>query len=74
MQTRAESGSGAAPRPQGVPETIGRTPLLRLRRLEPDGAQAELWAKAEWFNPGGSVKDRAGLAIVRAAQIGRAHV
>jgi cysteine synthase B len=67
MHTRADTGSGQEPVRRSVPETVGWTPLLRLRRLEPEGAQAELWAKAEWFNPGGSVKDRAGLAIVRAA-------
>ncbi len=47
---------------------IGNTPLLRLARLERhyDLAPAvELWAKAEWFNPGGSVKDRAALWMIR---------
>jgi len=49
---------------------IGNTPLLRLRRLPvrhglPDSV--ELWLKAEWTNPGGSVKDRPALSIVRDA-------
>jgi S-sulfo-L-cysteine synthase (O-acetyl-L-serine-dependent) len=39
---------------------IGDTPLLRLGRIH-SGENAELYAKAEWFNPGGSVKDRAAL-------------
>ena len=42
---------------------IGHTPLLRLRLGGvPDGV--ELWGKCEWFNPGGSVKDRTALSIV----------
>ena len=44
---------------------VGKTPLARLRSLEPEGV--EIWAKLEWFNPGGSVKDRAALGIVRDA-------
>jgi cysteine synthase A len=48
-------------------DLIGRTPLLRLSQLEdPEGAQ--LWAKLEFFNPGFSVKDRIGLALIRRAQ------
>ncbi len=46
-------------------ETIGNTPLLRLERLPQELPGAELLAKAEWFNPGGSVKDRAAASIVR---------
>ncbi len=45
---------------------IGHTPLLPLRRLADDaGGRFELWAKAEFLNPSGSVKDRAALEIVR---------
>ena len=48
-------------------DAIGRTPLIRLNRL---GAQLEcnLYAKCEFLNPGGSVKDRIGLAMVNAAE------
>jgi cysteine synthase len=46
---------------------IGRTPLVRLRRLPGPGA-AEVLAKCEQLNPGGSVKDRAALAMVEAAE------
>jgi len=46
-------------------ETIGNTPLLRLERIAQPFAGVELLAKAEWFNPGGSVKDRAAASIVR---------
>jgi cysteine synthase A len=48
-------------------DLVGRTPLLRLKELEPpDGA--EVWAKLEYLNPGGSVKDRAALGLVRAGE------
>jgi cysteine synthase B len=43
---------------------IGGTPLLRLERLGRHLPYAEIYAKAEWFNPGGSVKDRAAMAMV----------
>ncbi len=46
-----------------VLSTIGRTPLVRLRRVVPPGS-AEVLAKLEYFGPGGSVKDRAALAMV----------
>jgi cysteine synthase B len=48
----------------GLAALIGRTPLVRLRRFEPH-AGVELYAKLESKNPGGSVKDRAALAMVR---------
>ena len=47
---------------------IGNTPLLRLERISSGLAGAELLAKAEWFNPGGSVKDRAAANIVVEAE------
>jgi cysteine synthase B len=46
-------------------ERVGNTPLLRIQRLGRDFPEAEFYAKAEWFNPGGSVKDRAALAMIR---------
>src|SRR5207302_8065559 len=46
-------------------ELVGDTPLLRVGLFEPDFPRAEVYAKAEWFNPGGSVKDRAALAMLR---------
>jgi cystathionine beta-synthase len=48
-------------------ETIGRTPLVRIRKLAA-GARCAVLAKMEMFNPGGSVKDRIGLAMVEAAE------
>ncbi len=50
-----------------IEETIGRTPLVRINRLI-ENLPVELLAKIEFFNPGGSVKDRIGLAIIQAAE------
>lgn len=47
-------------------QLIGRTPLLRLREAE--GQQASVVAKLEYFNPGGSVKDRIALAMIQDAE------
>src|ERR1700744_6793325 len=52
---------------ENILELVGQTPMLRLRRLEPEGG-AEIWAKLEYLNPGGSVKDRAALGIVLDAE------
>lgn len=46
---------------------IGNTPLIRLERIAEGLAGIDLLAKAEWFNPGGSVKDRAAYNIVQEA-------
>lgn len=48
-----------------LPDLIGNTPLLRLDRITGRPKNVELLAKAEWFNPGGSVKDRAALRMLR---------
>jgi len=48
-------------------QAVGNTPLVRLRALEREAPGVELWAKLEWCNPGGSVKDRAALGIIRDA-------
>jgi cysteine synthase B len=45
-------------------ELVGNTPLLRIRLFEAEHPGLEVYAKAEWFNPGGSVKDRAALAMI----------
>ncbi len=46
---------------------IGNTPLVRINRLAPEGG-AEIWAKLESYNPGGSVKDRIALAMIEGAE------
>src|SRR5262245_40813174 len=52
---------------ESILETVGNTPLVRLRNVT-RGIQAPVLAKLEAFNPGGSVKDRIGLAMVEAAE------
>ena len=47
-----------------ITRLIGNTPLLRVRILEREFPHVEVYAKAEWFNPGGSVKDRAALSMI----------
>jgi cysteine synthase B len=47
-----------------VVDLIGRTPLVRLRRFERETPGVEIYAKAEWQNPGGSVKDRAAARMI----------
>ena len=50
--------------PAGITQLIGNTPLLRIRMFEREFPRVEVYAKAEWFNPGGSVKDRAALSMI----------
>jgi len=50
-----------------VLDLVGNTPLVRLRRLPASGA-AQVWAKLERFNPGGSVKDRIAKSMIEAAE------
>jgi cysteine synthase A len=52
---------------ENITELVGETPLLRLGRLEPGGA-AEVYAKLEYLSPGGSVKDRAAIGMIRRAE------
>src|SRR4029077_9820130 len=51
---------------RAVLELIGNTPLLRLTRNRGGIPKVEFCAKAEWFNPGGSVKDRPALSMIQA--------
>jgi cysteine synthase A len=50
-----------------ITQLVGETPMLRFRRIVPTGA-AEVFAKLEYLNPGGSVKDRAAIGIIRRAE------
>lgn len=58
-------------RPVSILDRVGDTPLLRLHHLPASlgiSSRVEIYAKAEWFNPGGSVKDRPALHIIAAAE------
>jgi cysteine synthase B len=59
--THSPSHSG-----KSVLDCIGNTPLLRLERVGREFPNVEFGAKAEWFNPGGSVKDRPALSMIQA--------
>src|SRR5579862_4620279 len=50
---------------QQLIERIGNTPLIRLMRTGTEFPDVAVCAKAEWFNPGGSVKDRAAYSMIR---------
>ncbi len=52
---------------ENILDLVGQTPMVRLGRLSPAGG-AEIWAKLEYLNPGGSIKDRAALGIVLDAE------
>jgi cysteine synthase A len=52
--------------PANIAEHVGRTPMVELRRMAPEGV--ELFGKLESLNPGGSVKDRIGVAMIEAAE------
>jgi cysteine synthase B len=75
-ETHGVNAQSAAPIPPAAAvrlgetllQRIGNTPLLRLERVARDLPGIELLGKAEWFNPGGSVKDRAAAAIVSEAR------
>ncbi len=54
--------------PANLLDLVGNTPLLRLARVGRELPGIEILAKAEWFNPGGSVKDRAASNIIREAE------
>jgi cysteine synthase B len=60
---REEKRLGAAG--QSVLELIGNTPLLRLSRIGAEFPDVEFYGKAEWCNPGGSVKDRAARSMIQ---------
>jgi cysteine synthase len=53
--------------PDNLADIVGHTPLVRLTRIAPD-CHAEIIGKLEVFNPGGSVKDRIGVAMIAAAE------
>src|ERR1700732_4730407 len=62
----SERGTTTGAMGQSVLERIGNTPLLRLEKIGREFPNVEFLAKAEWFNPGGSVKDRPALSMIQA--------
>jgi len=50
-----------------ITQLVGETPMLQLKRMVPAGS-ADIFAKLEYLNPGGSVKDRAAIGIIRRAE------
>ncbi len=68
IERGAEEAVGAHParigRALSILDQIGNTPLLRLFRIGREFPGIEFYAKAEWFNPGGSVKDRPALSMI----------
>jgi cysteine synthase B len=64
MSSPFSSASASERLASSVLDLIGRTPLVRLRRFERESPGVELYAKAEWQNPGGSVKDRAAARMI----------
>ncbi|MBL7234471.1 cysteine synthase A [Komagataeibacter oboediens] len=63
----AESANPAPSLSPDMPAAIGHTPLIRLRRAS-EATGCDIYGKAEFMNPGGSVKDRAALAIINDAE------
>src|SRR3954469_9954667 len=52
----------------GIEDFVGNTPLIQMRRITKGiSPNVQVYAKAEWFNPGGSIKDRPSLNIIRTA-------
>src|SRR5712675_3221834 len=62
----SELGANSGAVGESVLQRIGNTPLLRLQRVARQFPNIEFLAKAEWFNPGGSVKDRPALSMIQA--------
>src|SRR4026209_871013 len=54
--------------PVNIAAHVGNTPMVRLTRLLPEDVDVEVFGKLESFNPGGSVKDRIGVAMIEAAE------
>ena len=52
---------------ENIIERIGNTPIVKLNKI-PGADDADIWAKLEGFNPGGSVKDRIALSMIETAE------
>lgn len=62
---RGKARASSQPPAVRLLDLVGNTPLLRLENIGSRFPKVEFYAKSEWFNPGGSVKDRAALAMIR---------
>lgn len=69
VQLRLQSARGRPARAQSIVDLIGNTPLVRLHQIDAATPGVEIWAKCEFANPGGSVKDRAAYRILADALI-----
>ena len=68
------TATAASAKATGLLDQIGHTPLIRLDKIDSSLADVEIYGKAEFFNPGGSVKDRAALNMIREGErTGRLH-
>src|SRR4051812_25756080 len=67
FEPHADTGSGGTRMHDSILQAIGKTPLVRLRRLA-EGVTATVAVKVESLEPGGSVKDRVGLAMILEAE------
>ncbi len=67
LRTAAPTAPSSVAIPANVADLVGNTPLIHLARIAPD-CGAELVGKLESYNPGGSVKDRIGVAMIEAAE------
>lgn len=71
VKSKTRSNRKTAPRPGKLLENIGNTPLLPMHRIlaaEGISPNVVMFGKAEWFNPGGSVKDRPALSMIEDAE------
>ena len=66
MTTLSRTTQGRGQLYSSILDTIGDTPCVRINTLAP--AHVELYVKAEFFNPGGSVKDRLAISIIEEAE------
>jgi cysteine synthase B len=65
-ESKSHEGAQSGRAGESLMDRIGNTPLLRLQRVGQEFPNVEFCAKAEWFNPGGSVKDRPALSMIQA--------
>src|SRR5712691_6938641 len=65
-ESKGQEGARPGRAGESLLDRIGNTPLLRLERVSHEFPNVEFCAKAEWFNPGGSVKDRPALSMIQA--------